>query len=260
MMDKTPNIFRRRLRKVTTYALMPFRSLYAYARQPVPPVSRKDEEYADFLNGQRVAIVGPAPTVIGSRMGKQIDSYDRVVRLNHALPIPSELTADVGKRTDILYHNLWQKHPKAPAFEQLVPTLVESVQWVCAASPYVHLKINHVKNIDDFTAVLGDRLPFRTVVPRKFLTLGWRLRSTPNAGMGAIQDLLSFDIDELYIFGFTFYQTQTPHYDGYKGMPASKKVHNQQRQMRQMRRWVLRDQRINLDDSVRQILFPQAEK
>lgn len=258
-MDNKAYIFRRRLRKAQTYALMPFRSLYAYARPTIPSISRGEQEYSDYLTGRRVALVGPAPTVIGSGLGKQIDSYDRVVRLNHALPIPPDLMADVGKRTDILYHNLWQDHPKAPSFEQLVPILVESVQWMCGASPYVHLKINHAKNIDDFTKVLGDQLSFRTVDTRKYLALGWRLRCTPNAGISAIQDLLSFDIEELYIVGFTFFQTKKPHYDGYLGMPGSSKVHNQNTQMEQLRRWCRNDERIHLEDSVHQILFPHGE-
>ena len=43
---------------------------------------------------------------MGSKMGRIINSFDIIVRLNRSLPIKRELYNDIGSRTDILYNSL----------------------------------------------------------------------------------------------------------------------------------------------------------
>ena len=38
--------------------------------------------YSDFFNGKSVALVGPSPHISGKNLGKFIDSFDVVVRVN----------------------------------------------------------------------------------------------------------------------------------------------------------------------------------
>ena len=73
-------------------------------------------------------------------------------------------------------------------------------------------------------------------------------------------DLLSFDIKELYITGFSFYQTPKTSYEGYRGVRPSGKVHNQKTQMVQVRKWVQKDSRIKIDETIQNILFPNSVK
>lgn len=57
-----------------------------------------------LVEGKRVAIVGRAGSIVGTGHGKTIDRADLVVRINWVLPIPPEQEADVGTRTDMVYH------------------------------------------------------------------------------------------------------------------------------------------------------------
>ena len=242
------------MRKALSRGIRTARYLAAYARPPFPADSRPERDYAGFLRGCRVALVGPAPSVVGTNQGETIDGFHRVVRLNHALPIPRDLRKDVGTRTDILYHNLWAESPKAPPFEELVPVLKASVEWVCACHPYSNAEGNHADHIDAFLAVLRGQVPFRTISPRAYLRLKWRNRFLPSAGLSAIQDLLRFDIRELYITGFTFYQGKQAYHQGYRGVGLTSYLHPPDRQLAQVRRWVADDSRIRPDETLSGLL------
>ncbi len=175
------------------------------------------EAYGRYLAGKRVALVGPAPTVEGSRQRDLIESCDVVVRINHALPVPAHLQPDVGGRTDVLYHNLWRASPKARPFPELVALLDGHVRWVCAAHPYLNLDHPFADDIDRFVADLAGRVPFRVPSSLKWLCTWWDCGTRPNAGVSAIADLLGFDITRLYVTGFTFYAGPRSYHDGYRG-------------------------------------------
>ena len=63
------------------------------------------------LQGKRVALVGGSPMLVGSKLGKEIDECDVVVRINCHWPCPLrylpqiDARRDLGERTDILFHN-----------------------------------------------------------------------------------------------------------------------------------------------------------
>ncbi len=179
-----------------------------------PAVTRA---YARYLAGKRVVLVGPAPTVVGSRQRDLIESHDVVVRVNHALPVPEHLRPDVGSRTDVLYHNLWRASPKALPFRELVALLDGHVHWVCAAHPYLNLDHPFADDIDGFVSDLAGRVPFRVPNSLRYLCTSWDCRTRPNAGVSAIVDLLSFELARLYVTGFTFYAGSQAYHDGYRG-------------------------------------------
>lgn len=231
---------------------------FDWARSPRPPGATDDQEYADFLKGKRVVLVGPAPTVVGSRQADSIEGFDRVIRINHALPVPADLREDVGSRTDILYHNVWKNSPKAIPFSELVPILLDTVQWVCTTCPYSNAEEGYADLIDAFQAELKGRLPFRAPDARAYIPFKWGMRCQPNAGITAIHDLLRFDIAELYITGFTFYQGGGPYYDGYKGVGLIDWSHPPDKHIRQLRRFISADTRIRTDEALEAILFPET--
>lgn len=216
--------------------------------------SRNDHEFAEYVKGCSIALVGPASTIAGSRQGDLIDGHDRVIRINHALPIPSHMTVDIGERTDVLYHHLILGHPRVPPLKDFTALLMDSVHWVCCTYPYLPGRQSS-EWIDAFCAELHGRLPFRAVSLRHYYWLSAITRTCPNSGISAIQDLLRFEMDKLYITGFSFYQTDSFYYDGYRGTgPGSGQ--RQQPQIEEVRRWVRRDSRIHMDEAVRRILFP----
>jgi len=64
------------------------------------------QELLSVFDGKSIALVGPAKSYEGSGFGKQIDSYDLVVRVNSgAFPDPN-FWKDYGQRVDILFANL----------------------------------------------------------------------------------------------------------------------------------------------------------
>src|SRR5262245_53939599 len=97
---------------------------------PCPKESHSEPEYAEFLRDKRVVLVGPGPTVVGTAQGAFIDGHDVVVRLNHALPIPKAMEADVGSRTDILYHNLDFTGPTKLPLPDFVASVPSLTRWI----------------------------------------------------------------------------------------------------------------------------------
>jgi hypothetical protein len=215
-----------------------------------PAVTRA---YGRYLAGKRVALVGPAPTIEGSRQRDLIDSHDVVARVNHALPVPAHLQPDVGCRTDVLYHNLWHGSPKAQPFPELVALLDGHVQWVCSAYPYLNLDHPFADQIDRFVKDLAGRVPFRVPSNPRYLRTWWDCRTRPNAGVSAIADLLSFDIARLYLTGFTFYAGAQAYHAGYRGI-GSGPFHDQDRQRAFVARTLRTDARLVADEVLGQIL------
>lgn len=205
------------------------------------------KQYSEYLKSQSVALVGPAPTMEGSQNGAFIESFDIVVRLNHILPIPKQLQNDIGERTDVLYHNLWESNPYCTPFPRLVEILEETVQWICSAHPEINLDHPFAEDIASFKKTLSGRVPFHLVDQNRYLKLREAIGCRPNVGISAIVDLLSFEISELYITGFTFYRQDLPQYHKHYHAMGLDTVHNQEKQRMYLQELVSKDSRINFD-------------
>jgi hypothetical protein len=212
-------------------------------------------EYKQYLTDKHVALVGPAPSVEGSRQGEFIDSHDVVVRLNHALPLSEPLRPDIGSRTDVLYHHLWPEHPTrppGPEFMQLV--LAAPCQWICSANPYANVRIRFKDWIDRFDALRGDRVRFYVPDMREAYGIRRRARTWPNTGVFAILHLLSFPVARLHITGFTFYSGKKTYQEGYQGLGALP-IHDQERQRACVARAIQTDSRVSLDQELARVLL-----
>ena len=64
---------------------------------------KQNDELLSILKDKKVAVVGPSPHLMGSKLGKLIDSYDLVCRINEVHPTGYE--EDYGSNTDIVFHN-----------------------------------------------------------------------------------------------------------------------------------------------------------
>jgi len=160
-------------------------------------------EYTNLLKGKRVAVVGPAPHIRGTKQRELIDSYDIVVRINKALPIPANLVEDVGTKTDILYNclNPWEECGGAYNVDMWKK---EGAQWVVC--PYPPIPPHFSKDIKNFMEYNKNRVPFRYFPIGPYQELEKTLGTRPNSGYLAIIDLLMHDIEELYITGFSFFK------------------------------------------------------
>jgi hypothetical protein len=189
-----------------------------------------DPAYSNLVSGKRVAVVGPARTLIGKRQGQHIDSHDLVVRFNDTFGLPSrpELVADIGSRTDVLYCNqVILRH-----------ALASGVSWKGLA--YVICTNNSLSfTIAGRPEPTCDRQDRRVIarfadeLTRQKSTTRWRVVRAaseelsrrlhgqwPRTGLVGIVDLLSFGVRRLFITGMTFY-----HGGGHLLMPESHELH-----------------------------------
>ncbi len=155
--------------------------------------------YEDYLKGKRVALVGPAPTVRTLSQKEHIDSYDVVVRINKALPVPETLWESCGTKTAVLYNCL------DPASQGVlhIPYLSDTIDWLVCPYPPIH---PYKGNIDRFKRQNDTRVDFCTFPKDYYCELSKAMNTRPNSGVLAILDILSCNIKELYITGITFFQ------------------------------------------------------
>lgn len=164
-------------------------------------VQKMDIEYREYLSGKKVCIVGPAPGIVGSGQKDIIDSYDVVVRMNRSIPIPVERISDVGSRTDIYYHCMSTDPMNGGPID--FQYLQNNIKFI--SSPYPKIA-PFDRDIIMFNQMNQDRLKFHIIDEKMFLEFSNKMDTRPNTGISAIIDLLSFDITELYITGFTFFK------------------------------------------------------
>lgn len=218
--------------------------------------------FAHYLKGKSVVLVGPANSIIGTNLGKTIDKFDIVIRLNKALPIPLNLKNDIGSRTDIIYNAL--NTTDFPGQNNLDTNFYKQngVKFVVSPYPFSGVFYNDIIN---YISQYKFDLPFRTVKQSKFSAFKNQLKTRPYTGTSAIMDLLTFDIKALYITGIDFYNT--PYYSQYRRIKRNKlsslrdnSIHSAYPQMEYLLYKSLIDKRIILDKTLEKLLYNQYFK
>jgi hypothetical protein len=166
----------------------------------------KDLELEKLIDGKTIAFVGPAPSLVGTGMGEKIDSYDLVIRINTAYDIPEELWEDYGKRTDILVSCL--NFNKIRSLKDNMP-FVESLKYLIQPN----LSMWDIRKGE---AIINEwDVPFHNVCDGYLFKVDKEVGTTCNTGLLGIVTLLNYDIKELYIAGFTFFNMGTNQGDAY---------------------------------------------
>jgi hypothetical protein len=216
-----------------------------------------DELYAEFLHGKRVVIVGPAPSMIGSGQGKNIDSYDVVVRIKKVLSSFENLKVDIGSRTDVVYSWL-DRNVNGGGLVDFCAFEKDGVKFICCPYPD-GLDFSH-ENIRCFVKSNGGRFKFHMINRDYYLSISEKIKSRPNSGIGAIMDLLKHGVSELYITGFTFFKGG--YIKEYTDMNEEQalarmdeyKHHVQSVQMDLLKSTILEDKRVRVDGALSEIL------
>jgi len=214
------------------------------------------EDYADYLKGKRVIVVGPAPHMDGSKMGDFIDSYDVVVRVNRGYRISKDMVSDLGQRTDILYQTMLPHLGMGTTTP--IEELKNKMQWVSASFP----DKKHKPMIEKFIKFNSNRMRFH-IIDKKYWESLRKKVDVPHSGTVAIFDMIKHDIKELYVAGITFYQATGPHgafyYEGYHKKANKKKwakgtKHDCSRTFKYFKKISEKDNRIKCDHILEELL------
>jgi Glycosyltransferase family 29 (sialyltransferase) len=147
-----------------------------------------------FAGARSMAVIGNADTILDYENGARIDSYDIVVRFNRAYVDGVE--GKVGRRTDILVANrMFSLRKTASPAETIRPRCV-----VCFVEP------SHGIELGAFEEWTGD-LPTMVTLAPDLLNATQVERTRPvTMGTDALYTFVNlFDLERLYVSGFTFY-------------------------------------------------------
>jgi hypothetical protein len=215
----------------------------------------QEEHFKKLIENKRVVIVGPADYVDKHDI---INHYDVIIRINKGTNM--EKTKKCGSRTDILYHAVNMNKENGgplPIRENLhirfayPPFGVKENSSFCGTGTW-----KDYKRVQKWYPTLKN---FSIVPKSKYLNFEIQCDSRPNTGVVAILDILSYDIKELYITGFTLFQTNycnsyRNRVDGIRNTGfqslyrmAKFKIHNQQKTAVVFRDFILKHEKVKYD-------------
>jgi len=256
--------------------------------------SNINQELLSYLQDKTVAIVGPAPYLLGQNKGSIIDSYDVVIRIQHGIPN----TDDYGSRTDIIQSCLnlnygppliqylktidKDKRPKFIICNDTSSQPKSNGDWACVDEVYeqqfkeLDIPFVHLHNNDG----TWDRWAlYWEIYPKKHVETFDNNRQTQysenfNSGYGSINMILRYPIKKLAIFGLDFYNTGIPQNDtekyhneytdtyGKSGTPFGPDhiLHDQMSQMMHCVNVLVKDPRFQLDKEVADKIVSESVK
>lgn len=201
-------------------------------------------QFARYLEGKRVVLVGPAGYLEGKRRGEWIDSFDVVAKLNWGETLPAE---DYG-RTDVLFKRLLKL---GHADESLVQEYLEAdLKWLVA----VETRANGARK-QLLERLLGRRLKWFIDARSRAATMN-EMSSAPLLGMIAVRMLLELKVASVTITGCDFYASG--YSADYGGKPYRREMarregvigsrHNGPEQLKWLIRQRAQDDRLVFDD------------
>jgi len=224
-------------------------------------ISLKHYTISQLILGKRVIIVGPSPSMIGSKMGHFINNFDVVIRLNKSLPLPIKLIDDIGNRTDILYNNLNTSDFKNENNLNLRIFIDANIKLI--ASPYPCIPPFNV-DIQSFLLYNKNIISTHICDLKLYSQVCHQIKTRPNTGIMAIMDVLSHNPSELFICGMTFFKDG--YYKEYRKINVNEnlnhieRIHKQLPQKLLIRNFYLLDDRINVTSSIKNILLEEFIK
>lgn len=218
-----------------------------------PPPGLADQ-YAAWLKGKSVIVVGPAGYLKGRNQGAWIDSHDVVVKLNWGETLSHE---DYGSRTDVLYKRLLKL---GHADEILIDEYVAAgIEWLVAIDNPIRATAQ--RYLQD---TIGDRIKWfsdwqsRTEVLRE-------VGNSPLLGLIVVRDLLKHEVASVTITGCDFYVTgYAPEYGGQPYRSYMKRregtigpTHDAPKQLRWLQAQREKDPRLHFDERLTEIASAQ---
>ena len=220
-------------------------------------------KYSKFLKGKRVVLVGPANTTKETKQKDIIEGYDIVIRMNLAYKIPNKMQEDIGKRVDVLYCALSDYYYNKKIFtKNRMLKFKNNIKWIISTG--VHR--GNILKLASYNKVAKSGIGIRQMGKADSKFVSSKLKSKPTVGILSIYDLLSQDVSELYLTGFTFYnfmlskdQRRNRYYysgysPGYLNHAGNVYKHDIKGEARLLKSLCKTDKRIKVDITLRDIL------
>lgn len=173
-----------------------------YFGTPILPYSQEGDfkELNKFFHGKRVAIVGPAPDLIGQNKGAEIDSYDIVCKVGEMFNVKDD--KNYGKKIDVLFNGCFPNHYKINDFKNH-----NIKRLICPIKSCIPgIRDVHKRNIYGFYKKLETchtDISFNNIsLFSCYIDNIMKTRAT--LGSFAILFLLNMELKELGIYGFTW--------------------------------------------------------
>lgn len=158
-----------------------------------------------IFKGKRIAIIGAASSAYEKELGKYIDSFDLVIRINKALVTwKNENEPFVGTKTSILFHSFYENNQSGGGPLDFRLYEQRNVKYVVNPNNNYEgwrLNYNFYKKYNSFniTYFLSKRYYQEMAQPFNGLR--------PTVGYAALYSVLRSPFKEAYITGFTFFKT-----------------------------------------------------
>lgn len=188
-----------------------------YLSLPYENLLENNKKYYEYLNNKNIALIGPSPSIKKNKNSDEIDSYDVIVKINNSI-FYDEDNDFSGNRIDVLYtlsiaqnlnqitfdekydsfqdyffHLVKEKNIKFIVFSNELHANIHN-QWLSLAI----YKISELYNIHKIPIIFMSKPIIENHVNSS--------NKIPSAGYGAIMNLMQYNINKLYIKGFTFFK------------------------------------------------------
>lgn len=222
-------------------------------------------DLSDYLKNKRVIIIGPSKSLLRNKNKNFIESFDVIVRVNRGIEPIEKFNEYIGSKTDILY-NCMLEHSDNGGIIDINLLTKNNVKYIIyhpevtfegisiQQKPKI-LNNNTLKNIEDNNIIT------HMIDSTFYNTISSQVNCRPNTGFIALFHLLSYNIKELYITGYTFYLDEFM--NGYKDHINKEqfrdkcfksKRHNQQNLWKFLKEQRNIDKRIKTDKYLEKIL------
>jgi hypothetical protein len=198
----------------------------------------KDERLSKLIENKRIVLVGPAQYLVGKGLGKVINGYDTVCRVNYMAP--SSFTKDFGNRSDIMFYNcstgslaqMKQHFNDYPNYTKNLKLVVCPCIKILGPEKWREWGPDFVSpTVANFESINEHNLEFCPVGVGNYNHLFDMVKChEPNSGVLAMLMILKHNPKELFVTGFTFYKnkhdtyfkgyaTRSPDWKGVSGHP-----------------------------------------
>lgn len=174
----------------------------------------KSFDFQELFKGKRVVVIGAADSAYEKELGRYIDGFDFVIRINKALITYNENQAKfIGKKTDVLIHNFHENMDDGGG-GPIDWTVFDSFQLkYLVQSKSDFLGKRNVFNY--FKKYQSESREVHLLDSNTYANIKKEFGSSfPTRGLLGIYSSLISNAKEVYLTGFTFFKT--PYANGYR--------------------------------------------